>query len=268
MTKGSNPLSMNNDTAQLVPFNYEDAQVRVVMINTEPWFVLADLCKVLEIAAVGRVAARLDEGVRQTHTLQTAGGPQQMTIVSESGMYEVVIRSDKPEAAAFRRWITGEVLPTIRRTGGYGRTVAELPDRKALARMVIEAEEARELAEARLAELAPKAAMADDFLVASGGARLVREVAKLLGMRERDLRQFLLDEELIFAKHSQCGAVQYDYYAQFAHHFKATEHIVNHTWGSCTHYTLMILPRGVELIQKRRARAAKPQLSLHPGGAR
>lgn len=147
-------------------------------------------------------------------------------------------------------------------------TAAELPDRKALARMVIEAEEARELAEARLAELAPKAAMADDFLVASGGARLVREVAKLLGMRERDLRQFLLDEELIFAKHSQCGAVQYDYYAQFAHHFKATEHIVNHTWGSCTHYTLMILPRGVELIQKRRARAAKPQLSLHPGGAR
>lgn len=103
----------------LTPFTYEDQQVRVIQLDSEPWFVLTDLAKVLEIAAPARLAARLDEGVRQTHTLQTAGGPQQMTIVSEPGMYEVVIRSDKPEAAAFRRWITSEVLPSIRKTGRY-----------------------------------------------------------------------------------------------------------------------------------------------------
>lgn len=100
-------------------FAYEGANVRVVEIDGEPWFVLADLARVLDIAAPGRLAARLDEGMRQAHTLQTAGGPQQMAIVSEAGMYEVVIRSDKPEAAQFRRWITTEVLPAIRRTGTY-----------------------------------------------------------------------------------------------------------------------------------------------------
>ncbi|WP_280489572.1 phage antirepressor [Nocardia farcinica] len=172
---------MNNDTAQLVPFNYEDAQVRVVMINTEPWFVLADLCKVLGLArGAAQVAERLDDGVRQAYPItDSLGRTQQAIIVSESGMYEVVIRSDKPEAAAFRRWITGEVLPTIRRTGGYGRTVAELPDRKALARMVIEAEEARELAEARLAELEPKAQVAAKLLDAEGDLS-VRDAAQAL----------------------------------------------------------------------------------------
>lgn len=87
--------------------------------------------------------------------------------------------------------------------------------------------------------------------MAEGGARLVREVAKTLGWREKDLRRWLIDEKLIFVKHSPCGAVQYDFYAQFAHHFIAREKVVEHQWGSCTHYTLMILPRGVELIHRR-----------------
>ncbi|MFD6357898.1 phage antirepressor [Nocardia tengchongensis] len=253
----------DQSTAQLVPFNYGQLQVRVVAIAGEPWFVLTDLCKVLAISDVSIVRRRLDDALCQAHPIHDSlGRTQQATIVNESGMYEVVIRSDKPEAVAFRRWITGTVLPEIRRTGSFVSAVApvlELPDRKALARMVIEAEEAREVAEARslvlaekIAEDAPKVAMADDFLIAPGGARLVREAAKLLDMRERDLRRFLLDEKLIFAKHAPCGTVQYDHYAQFAHHFKATEHVVNHTWGSCTHYTLTILPRGIELIQKRR----------------
>lgn len=109
---------------------------------------------------------------------------------------------------------------------------------------------------AEVAELKPKAEIADTYLTAQGGARLVREAAKLLGMREKDLRRFLLDEKLIFTKHAQCGDVQYDHYAQFAHHFKANEHIVRHAWGNCSHYTLMVLPRGMELIAKRRGELA------------
>ncbi len=101
------------------PFDFSGQQVRVVTLDGEPWFVLADLCKVLGLGTPGRVRERLDGGVSLTHTLQTAGGPQQMTIVSEAGMYEVVIRSDKPDAVTFRRWITSEVLPQIRKTGAY-----------------------------------------------------------------------------------------------------------------------------------------------------
>ncbi|SKE69033.1 gp54 protein [Mycobacteroides abscessus subsp. abscessus] len=172
-------------------FTYANAhRVRVVRDpEGDPWFVLADLCRVLAIVAPARLAARLDEGVRQTHTLQTAGGPQQMTIVSEPGMYEVVIRSDKPEAAKFRRWITTEVLPAIRKTGTYSRYPAqptELPSKRQLAQMVIDAEDraeaetrARVEAESRAKELAIPAS-AWSHMADSTGDYAVDDAAKVL----------------------------------------------------------------------------------------
>ena len=101
-------------------FQYAGVAVRTVTIDGEPWFVLADLCAVLDIANPRNVAARLYDEMKGVHSMDTLGGRQNVTVVNESGMYEVVIRSDKPEAAAFRRWITGTVLPTIRKTGSYG----------------------------------------------------------------------------------------------------------------------------------------------------
>lgn len=109
---------------------------------------------------------------------------------------------------------------------------------------------------AKVAELEPKADLADTYLTSQGGARLVREVAKIFGWKEKDLRRWLIEERMIFAKHAPCGNVQYDFYAEFVHHFQSRETIVNHTWGTCSHYTLFILPRGVELIRKRMARPA------------
>jgi prophage antirepressor-like protein len=103
---------------ELFTYN-EHQQIRVVVIDGEPWFVLADLCRVLGIANAGNVAARLDYDVKGIRSMDTPGGTQSLTIVNESGMYECVIRSDKPEAVAFRRWITREVLPAIRKTGSY-----------------------------------------------------------------------------------------------------------------------------------------------------
>lgn len=166
-------------------FHYdEQTEVRVVTIDGEPWFVLADLCKVLGLGTPSRVRERLDEGVSQTHTLQTAGGAQQMTIVSEPGMYEVVIRSDKPEAVAFRRWITGTVLPEIRKTGGYGN-VAQLSRRDILT-MALEAEDradreaaARVEAERQAAALAAPAS-AWTHMAAAAGDYAVGDAAKIL----------------------------------------------------------------------------------------
>ena len=93
---------------ELQPFEFQSHQVRVVVIDGEPWFVLTDLCRVLDHSNPAMVAKRLDEGLSQAYPLHTPGGPQQMTVVSEPGMYEVVIRSNKPEAVAFRRWIISE----------------------------------------------------------------------------------------------------------------------------------------------------------------
>lgn len=170
----------------LLPYTYNDQPVRVLDIDGEPWFVLADLAKVLDIAAPARLAARLDEGVRQTHTLETPGGPQSMTIVSEAGMYEVVIRSDKPEAVAFRRWISADVLPSIRKTGGYGNR--ELTPQELMARAVIAAQDTIKALEAtadtqraRLALVEPKAQAFDRWL-SSNVDYSVGHVAKALAV--------------------------------------------------------------------------------------
>ena len=139
-------------STQIVPFDFDGAQVRVVTIDDEPWFVLADLCRVLEIANTKDTLDRLSDGVGQTYPiLDRLGRPQQATIVSEPGMYEVVIRSDKPNAARFRRWITSDVLPSIRRTGSYGAPALTGPE--LLARAVIEAQAMIQVREAEVAEL-------------------------------------------------------------------------------------------------------------------
>lgn len=101
-------------------FNYKRNQVRTVELNNEPWFVLKDVCAVLELGSAHKVADRLDEDERNQIPLTDAiGRKQETTIISESGLYNVILRSDKPEAKPFRKWVTAEVLPSIRKTGGY-----------------------------------------------------------------------------------------------------------------------------------------------------
>lgn len=116
-------------------FQYQDTTVRTIADEDgQPWFVLADLCKVLDLKQPHRVAARLDDDQKGRHQVTTLGGPQTVTTVNESGMYDVVLRSEKPEARPFRRWVTSEVLPTIRKTGSYGKTL-ELEEHKTKARI-------------------------------------------------------------------------------------------------------------------------------------
>ena len=98
--------------------------VRVIDRGSEPWFVLADVCRVLEIANPRNVAARLDDDEKGVHQVDTLGGPQNVTIISEPGLYAVVQRSDKPAARRFDRWVRHEVLPAIRKTGRYDATAA------------------------------------------------------------------------------------------------------------------------------------------------
>lgn len=97
----------------------EFGKVRTVVKDGEQWFVLADICKVLEISNSRMVAGRLDTEELMSVKLTSGGQRREMTAVSESGLYAVILRSDKPQAKPFRKWVTSEILPTIRRTGGY-----------------------------------------------------------------------------------------------------------------------------------------------------
>lgn len=100
-------------------FNFEQNEVRTLQVNNQPYFVLADVCRVLEIKNQTDVSRRLDTDEKGVDLIYTPGGKQKMTIITESGLYAVILRSDKPQAKQFRKWITAEVLPTLRKTGTY-----------------------------------------------------------------------------------------------------------------------------------------------------
>lgn len=115
----------NKKTAQttgLQVFNFNEqagTPIRVQVINDEPWFVAKDVCQVLGIEKYRDAMSRLDADERGSLLVDTLGGQQQMGAVNESGLYGLIMRSNKPEAKKFRKWVTGEVLPSIRKTGGY-----------------------------------------------------------------------------------------------------------------------------------------------------
>ena len=98
-------------------FTYNSNQVRMLNKNGEPWWVLADVCKVLGIANPTQTAARLDDDERAMLDIGLRNG--KVNCINESGLYSVILRSDKKEAKSFRKWVTSEVLPSIRRTGTY-----------------------------------------------------------------------------------------------------------------------------------------------------
>jgi prophage antirepressor-like protein len=104
---------------ELTIFNYKANKIRTLAINGEPWFVLKDLCDVLGIDNNRNVFARLDDDEKGVHTIDTPGGTQNSSIVSESAFYKIVMLSRKMEAKQFQRWVTHEVLPSIRKTGSY-----------------------------------------------------------------------------------------------------------------------------------------------------
>lgn len=170
----------------LIPFVYGEHPVRTLSIDGEPWFVLADLCAVLAIGNPSMVTQRLDGlNLSQAEVQNSRGQMRQTVIVSEAGMYEVVIRSDKAEAVAFRRWITSEVLPAIRKHGGYltpELTEQVLTDPDTIIRLAtdLKAERARRAElEAKAKADAPKVLFAD-AVATSETTILVGELAKIL----------------------------------------------------------------------------------------
>ena len=104
---------------EVTNWTFGETEVRTVEMNGEPWWVLSDVCKVLELSSPHKVADRLEDDEKGRNQIPTLGGIQEVTIINESGLYSVILRSDKPQAKPFRKWVTGEVLPSIRKHGAY-----------------------------------------------------------------------------------------------------------------------------------------------------
>ena len=99
--------------------NNQFGEIRTLSVDGEPWFVAADVCRALEIGDTQSALRRLDDDEKGKDSIRTPGGNQELLIVSESGLYSLVLGSRKPEAKLFKRWITHEVIPAIRKTGVY-----------------------------------------------------------------------------------------------------------------------------------------------------
>jgi len=181
---------MNNEIQK---FDFKGAALRTLTDEAgEPWFVAKDVCDILEISNPSDALKRLDDDERSRFNLGRQG---ETNIVNEAGLYVLVLGSRKPEAHEFKRWVTHEVLPQIRKTGGYIPTTDADDDMTILAKAVMigqrtmEAQK-RKIAEqqTRIVELEPKARFAD-AVAASDGTCLVGELAKMLRQNGMDIGQ-------------------------------------------------------------------------------
>lgn len=224
-------------------FNFDSVEVRVVIRGGEPWWVAGDVCRVLgtQVRDANRI---LDEDEKGVDSIHTPGGDQRVSIVNEPGLYSLILRSRKPEAKAFKRWVTHEVLPTIRKTGGAyiaPGSPAELdltnPD-TVLDKLIEVAQIAKAEREKRLelegANLALEAAREADRPLVEFGKHVceaansysMEEAAKVLGpvtggLGRNQLLQVLVDMALLIdLKHDRHGQTGYRPYQWCAKHFE------------------------------------------------
>jgi prophage antirepressor-like protein len=119
-----NPIALTNSDL--------NASVRIIERDDQPWFVAKDVCNTLGLDNVSMALTRLDDDEKGINPIDTPGGRQNLSIVSESGLYALILRSDKPAAKAFRKWVTSEVLPSLRKDGFYASRLSP-GDRELLA---------------------------------------------------------------------------------------------------------------------------------------
>ena len=185
----------------IIPFEYESTNLRALAINGDPWFMAKDACVILGLGNVGQAILNLDDDEKGVTITDTLGGPQKTSIISESGLYSLILRSRKPEARKFKRWITHEVIPSIRKRGMYATpqaTEAMLadPDVMIAALTELKSERAKraELEAARELD-APKVLFADS-VAASHTSILVGDLAKILKGNGLDIGANRLFEKL------------------------------------------------------------------------
>lgn len=165
--------------------NEQFGEVRTIAKDGEPWFVANDICKVLGHTNSRVAVAALDEDEKGVSKVYTLGGEQQMTVVNEAGMYQLVIRSNLPAAKAFKRWITHEVIPTIRRHGAYAtettiESIIADPESGIKLLQALKAEQERRKEAEAIAEAQRPKALFADAVAASDNSILVGELAKIL----------------------------------------------------------------------------------------
>ena len=192
--------------------NKEFGEIRSLEINNEPYVCLSDVCKILELEQVSRVKARLNkDGVTTSKVIDKLGREQQATFINESNLYKVIFQSRKPEAERFTEWVTSEVLPSIRKHGGYIAGQEQMTEEEIMAKAILFANnkiqelgkknQQLEMENSQLIVkneiMKPKAEYFDD-LVDRNLLTGFRETAKALQIKEKKFVNFLLEHKYIY----------------------------------------------------------------------
>lgn len=191
--------------------NPEFGEVRTLNIENEPWFVAADVCKALDLGNASMTLSRLDDDEKGVSLIDTLGGVQNMVTVNEPGLYTLVLGSRKPEAKAFKRWITHDVIPSIRKNGGYIAGQETLSPEELMAKALLVAQKTIEEKNALLSRtsvelsaakveneiMRPKAGYFDE-VVDRNLLTNFRETAKELGIKPKSFVNFLIEKKYIY----------------------------------------------------------------------
>lgn len=168
-------------------FNFENHEVRSLLLNNEPWFVGKDVAEVLGYErADNAIRNHIDKEDKLMHQISASGQNRNMTIINESGLYSLVLSSKLPSAKKFKRWVTSEVLPALRKTGQY--QVKELSGSELMAKALIEAQSVLAAKDKQIEEMKPKVVFAD-AVATSHTSILVGELAKILKQNGIDMGQ-------------------------------------------------------------------------------
>ena len=212
--------------SEIVPFSFNGAEVRTETVDGEPWFVVADVANVLNLANPSRVAASLEEDdLRTTEVIDSLGRKQLAYVTTEAGVYQIVFQSRKPEASVFRKWVTREVIPTIRKTGSYSVAPVAAPaelSRLEILTMALDSERRAITAETAVVEMTPKAEAWDDF-IGSEGLILIGVAAKQAGYGQNKAYRMLRAGNILRPDNVP--------YASFERYFELTFHAYEDSTG-------------------------------------
>jgi len=253
---------------EIQPFEFPATgqRVRTVLVDGEPWFYASDVCRVLGVTNVSDALTRVNSSdigsTDTTDTYQYGAGTRTrnitVKIVNESGLYDLILDSRKPEAKSFRRWVTADVLPSIRQTGKYvsGETAPAIPDISTPAGVLAMAEQfantARQLVAttAELEQAKPKVE-SFDALMSSRGNLQMGEVAKILGMGRTALFQFLRGEKILMDNPFRKDQHNVPYERYMKYFYVGTKTQRNSQGQTFIVATTYVRPEGVEYIRKR-----------------
>jgi len=174
---------------ELQNFNFNNLPVRTVLVNDEPWFVGKDVADILGYSNSRKALSdHVDDEDKGVTKIDTLGGNQNITIINESGLYSLILKSKKPQAKQFKRWVTHEVLPTIRKHGAYmtDAKVQDVISGNGLADLLLQAGNQIKQLELEKSQMKPKALFADS-VSASESTILIRDLAKILKQNGVDI---------------------------------------------------------------------------------